>query len=83
VPRLEALIEDMSYPVSWEGNSNFDAYDRTITKLHNDNFRKICSAKALEGHKSFRIKFRVLRMGTISIGLVPENRKGGWFIEDR
>ena len=77
---LEKSIEELSYPLNWEKNGNFHAPDRKITKLHGDNYRKISSQKPLEGYELYRFKFRVIKMGTVAIGLVPQQYNKGYFI---
>lgn len=57
--------------------------DKKVTKLANDDYRKICSLSPFKEGITYKIKFRVLNMGTIAIGLVSKINRGGLFIDDR
>ena len=77
------LLDDMSYPVTWEDSPNFEVEDRKIKKIFSDNYRKICSQHSLDEYESYKIKFKVIKMGTVAIGLVPSEKREGIFIDDR
>lgn len=73
----------MTYHVIWENKSAFDVQDRKVTKMYNDDYRKICSTEPFKNQFSYNIKFKILKLGTIALGIVPEQNKGGLFIDDR
>ena len=78
------LSENMTFLAIWESKAYFLVEnDRIIKKLHNNDYRKICSLDPLKEKTTYRIKFRILQMGTIAIGLVPTQNKGGLFIDNR
>ena len=56
---------------------------RKITKLYNDDYRKICGLHPFQDGILYKIKFKVIKMGTIAIGLVKAKDKAGLFIDDR
>ena len=80
---LLSMIEELSYPVVWESRASFYVEDRKITKLHDDTYWSLCSKNPLQGFSTFKVKFRVCRLGTFAIGIVPEENKSGRFIDDR
>jgi len=41
--RLRKELEDLTFHINWEKRAAFLVEDRKITKLHNDDYRKICS----------------------------------------
>ena len=51
--------------------------------MHNDDYRKLSSVRPLTGFDNYRFKFKVLKLGTVAIGLVSERWKDGPFIDDR
>lgn len=81
--RISARIKNMTSFVNWETKAYFEVVDRRITKLQNDNYRKICATRPLADDEEHTFRFRVLQLGTIAIGVVPERWKDGPFVEDR
>eukprot|EP00178_Gracilaria_changii_P006095 TRINITY_DN2044_c0_g1_i1.p1 TRINITY_DN2044_c0_g1~~TRINITY_DN2044_c0_g1_i1.p1 ORF type:complete len:133 (-),score=0.31 TRINITY_DN2044_c0_g1_i1:122-520(-) len=74
----------MSHFVNWKPGAYFRIdNNRTITKLYNNDYRKVCSAEALTGLDSYHFKFTVLGQGTIAIGLVEERFKEGPWVDNR
>ena len=80
---LSQGVSNLSYPLTWKSNSNFLVEDRKITKLHGDSYRKMTSQWPLQGSDCYNFKLRVITMGTIAMGIVPEENKEGYFIDSR
>lgn len=54
-----------------------------MRKLYNDDYRKICGLEPFQDNLVHKIKFRVIKMGTIAFGIVKSEDKNGLFIDDR
>jgi hypothetical protein len=78
----ENLPPAASLPIQWERHPNFETDGKTIRAKFNG-WYKMCSLDSLPKRGKYSFKFRVRTLGTVSFGVVIEQKKGGRFVDDR
>lgn len=82
-PSTIKAIEEMTHPLTWEESHHFKVDESTITKLLDNQYRMICSKKPLQDYNTYKLKFKVIKMGTMAFGLVPAQSRWGYYVDDR
>lgn len=71
-----------SLPLQWERHPNFQTDGKTIKSKFNG-WYKMCSLDSLPKRGKYSFKFKVKTLGTVSFGVVVEQKKSGRFVDDR